>query len=540
MALNRKIWEQNAWQIDNYDQWCEGMPEMFPIRKKSNEEIENGFFEVIDFLIKRATPELSSGETNPYFQKPALNYRIEMAHRLRNGWPPIEPKEAQESLEKEKINKELFGERFVKALTPDKRQFLFDAFVNDYSEMKKHFAEMLNLSKEKINELLDTVKWTDAKFQRWANEDAFPVIKERILKTDSEERKKILSSENGYKVSVICSVWTDIEIDKEKEMILVKGYHYARIDGSTLLKTIQDVEWRKYDALYRNWIVFLKHSKEVHKSNEEVLGWLNYSAYKILHNELNKLKATEEEDVKWKQSGEALLKKDFGVTLRDDLELPAIRNREREILKQAINELEMWYRKNNLNAPDLELTSQMKQIEGKYYSDFEKERERMQYEIIKQTVLRDWERIEKENEIERRDKIINVLISKPKSSEEQSYNFLLGYVKCVEKMNMASPALEDLEKQSNQSKSSWSRRLTDPIFLVSLKKEFKKKQSKKYSKTDDSKNRWKLAEQAIDEKINCLRLEKDALSKKTVQYDNGKKATSPYEDLKDEYNESIS
>jgi len=143
MALNRKIWEQNAWQIDNYDHWCEGMPEMFPIQMKSNEEIENGYFDSIDLLIKRATPELTSGETNPYFQKPALNYRIEMAHRLKNGWPPIEPKEAQEKMKDWRPKNET-----NENINPDKNK--------DESEDKKKEAEKVSLMVSKPEQDKDT------------------------------------------------------------------------------------------------------------------------------------------------------------------------------------------------------------------------------------------------------------------------------------------------------------------------------------------------------------------------------------------------
>jgi hypothetical protein len=165
----------------------------------------------------------------------------------------------------------------------------------------------------------------------------------------------------------------------------------------------------------------------------------------------------------------------------------------------------------------------------------QEERERMQYELIKQAVLREWEQVEGD----KKDKIIDTLISKPKSSEEQSYDFVTGYVKCVEKMNMASPALEDLESHSKQSKSSWSRRLNDPIFLAKLKEEIKKKQSNKYSKKKESKDRWQIAERVIDEKISSLPQLKDALSKKKIQYNDEIKTKSPYDDLKDTYDDSI-
>ena len=535
--------------------------------------------ESLEFLTSSAETLYKRAEIIRDFLEEKLKwFRNEITKEIeeKNG---AKSEESDVSIPIIQVEIELFSKRFNEALTSENRHFFYNAFINDYSVMEKHFAEMLNLSKEKIIELLDDNIWPNERFQRWVNENAVADIKERMIEIDYEERKKPLkakeiqkandddsikytflkeewesiklrfelkilsriSSEkwefkhingdieednpcdvldsinseiqnkeneiakwekvdskiiklldavdsgslkednairalaleankilyndvelqilkrnsgkskfenligdkslkeckdivrttieeleriknflseklnwlknniaaqteeiktiaNQYKV--LCTIWTDIQIDREKELILLKGYDYARIDGNTLVKTALDVEWRKYDALYGNWIAYQKHSKETHKNNEEVLGWLNYNTYKILQKELAKLKTTEVEDAKWKQSSDAQMKKDYNVTLRDDLELPTIRNREREILLQAINELEMWYRKQNLNAPDLEMVSQMRQMEEKYYSEFEqiqKEREEMQWEIAKYSTITEEARIERES-----------------------------------------------------------------------------------------------------------------------------------------------
>jgi len=132
----------------------------------------------------------------------------------------------------------------------------------------------------------------------------------------------------------------------------------------------------------------------------------------------------------------------------------------------------------------------------------------------------------------------NALISKTKGFEEQNYDFVQGYIESIKSLKMSSPTLEDLEKVSKQSKASWSRRFTDPLFLGHLKKELGKMQSNTFSKKTETKKQWRLAEQAIDEKIISLPQLKDALNKKTTQFNDNIKQ-SPHDDLGDAYNESI-
>ncbi len=133
---------------------------------------------------------------------------------------------------------------------------------------------------------------------------------------------------------------------------------------------------------------------------------------------------------------------------------------------------------------------------------------------------------------------VDVLTIKTKDSEGQGFDFVQGYIACVEQLKMSSPALEDLENASKQSKATWSRRLNDPLFLGNLKKELKKKQSNTFSKKAETKAQWLLIEQSIDEKISLLPQLKDALNKKTVQYNDGRKI-NPLDDLGDVYSESI-
>ena len=201
-----------------------------------------------------------------------------------------------------------------------------------------------------------------------------------------------------HKIQVLCTVWTDIEWDEKKGVILVKGYDYVRMDGSALLRTPQDDEWRKYDALYENWKSFRRINPTLYPNTRDgVLGWLNYTTYRKLTNELKRLKPTEEEDEKWKESGDADLKEVHGVILRDDLEIHSIRNDERKLLKQAINELEMLYRRHNLNAPDLELESQMQQMDKLFNETLEKKDEeigQLRWDGLKQNALADWYQIE--------------------------------------------------------------------------------------------------------------------------------------------------
>lgn len=72
-----------------YEQLCISFPEMAAMKFKTNDQIENEYIEAINNALHR-------GIKDAYFEPEVLRYRWEMAHRLRNGWPPKEPKEVEE------------------------------------------------------------------------------------------------------------------------------------------------------------------------------------------------------------------------------------------------------------------------------------------------------------------------------------------------------------------------------------------------------------------------------------------------------------
>lgn len=77
-----------------------------------------------------------------------------------------------------------------------------------------------------------------------------------------------------------------------------------------------------------------------------------------------------------------------------------------------------------------------------------------------------------------------------------------SYCESILALKMVSPTLEMLEEQSGLSASTWSRLFSDPVWLFSLKKELKKRQSRKFSKKPETKAFWESAEARIDDVVN--------------------------------------
>lgn len=110
------------------------------------------------------------------------------------------------------------------------------------------------------------------------------------------------------------------------------------------------------------------------------------------------------------------------------------------------------------------------------------------------------------------------------------------YFEAIDKLKISTPTAQELEDVTGLTKSTWNRYLSDPISLAELRKKAQKMQSYIFSKSDESKDKWKAIENIIDEKIDKVAYSKDAMSKKKVEYNDNKRQrnnSDVYADLDD-------
>lgn len=123
---------------------------------------------------------------------------------------------------------------------------------------------------------------------------------------------------------------------------------------------------------------------------------------------------------------------------------------------------------------------------------------------------------------------------------ERSF-YIRQYLDAVKELRRTKPTLRELNEYSKRSTKTWSFRLRDKYFLIDLRKAVLDRQSKKYSKTDESKNFWIEALAAVDDWIAKSIIRKDPLSRKAnLRYDDNKRVDDPYADINDAIDEDTS
>ncbi len=211
-------------------------------------------------------------------------------------------------------------------------------------------------------------------------------------------------------VKKLCSVWLDLKINADKELISLAGNDYARIDGRALLLLDQHGVWRESYIAFEEWEKYLQEFKEFDRTKQEFLGSLNKQAYNILHDELKKLEVYEKRDKKKELSDEIKAKKDYGIDYQQDAF--AIRIREREFIREKIDELQAWYREQGLDIPHWQPFSQITQPLHKGIEDRDKTINELTWTNTTSKVTIELQ----QSEIERKEKIIDTLIRKEKTN----------------------------------------------------------------------------------------------------------------------------
>jgi hypothetical protein len=123
------------------------------------------------------------------------------------------------------------------------------------------------------------------------------------------------------------------------------------------------------------------------------------------------------------------------------------------------------------------------------------------------------------------------------------------YIDAIKQLKKYKPTLKELESFTGKSVRMWSKNLNDPVFLLSLGKAVKMRQSPKYSKTEDSLKIWKDAlEGVIERQEHCTHAKDPLNNRRNVQYNDARvqspklparSTASPYDDLNDEMNADI-
>ena len=111
------------------------------------------------------------------------------------------------------------------------------------------------------------------------------------------------------------------------------------------------------------------------------------------------------------------------------------------------------------------------------------------------------------------------------------------YIGELEKQKVSSLTPKDLEDNTGISSSKWYRKFNDPIFVGALQKALKKKES--VAGNDITKQNWQYRIVGTQDLIDKIYHKTDALSKKTVSYNDNHKQNSIDSDIEDSYNEEI-
>lgn len=111
----------------------------------------------------------------------------------------------------------------------------------------------------------------------------------------------------------------------------------------------------------------------------------------------------------------------------------------------------------------------------------------------------------------------------PEPRAKRAEELVDQYIDAIKSLKHPSPILEELQFVTKISSKTWNRNLNNRLFLTLLKMKLHQRQSGKYSKSSESKELWKDAEVAIDNKLETVLLSKDALSRSNnFSYDDNK------------------
>jgi hypothetical protein len=289
-----------------------------------------------------------------------------------------------------------FTDRFIKNMTEEDSVFIFEKYLNEDYDLPAFWGRTIGLSIDRMKELLDENIWSNPKFQRFV-EDAYPILKKKMLEKDVEDRKRMLNPEDttqevdnlskttpkSERVSKNAILFIDCYWDK-KENLFVRCWRYQETTGgmtgravypaneseplygfaipneekeeidtqiktgtierSRILKQHHFGKWEKVidEIFVQFWRKHSHNDKIRHAMN--FLKEINSGEYIALRTELERLAVFETEDRK--SLGTVDIIKDYfgSKRLYEQKDEPAaIREMERTSLKSIIKDFEKWF-----------------------------------------------------------------------------------------------------------------------------------------------------------------------------------------------------
>jgi hypothetical protein len=218
----------------------------------------------------------------------------------------------------------------------------------------------------------------------------------------------------------------------------------------------------------------------------EFIKSLNLQLYKKLNSRVSSLDAWKERD-EFKKAGmyDAIYKIDVDQEMFHE-EPFFKRELERVLCKEAMDEIERWL--NRLGYDEVT------EIEG---------------------VMRDAQAT----------KSVGAIRKAPKSTD---HTLFIDFVKAT---SITRPTDEELEKETNISKSTWRRRFEDPVWVAELLRKVKRRrESKKYSRKEETRQMWSEVEMFVEGKLSAI---SNKIMKHSVSFDDNRRQTSDFEDLEE-------